>query len=297
MKPLPKYLRDIYPFASHFLEFDGTRLHYLDEGQGEAVLMFHGNPTWSFYYRNLILGLRDRFRCIAPDHIGCGLSDKPQRYAYRLSDHIENSVRLVEHLNLSRFHIIVHDWGGPIGLGLATRMPEKVGSIVVLNTAAFSATEMPLPLKICRLPLLGSVLVRGCNLFARPALNMAVCKPMSKEVKAGYIFPYDSWENRIATLRFVQDIPINPQHPSFSVLKEIEGSLEKLAGKPMLICWGMKDFVFTEKFLTEWMRHFPSAKAHRFAEAGHYLLEDAGDETLELVKEFLPAGIKDRETI
>lgn len=252
--------------------------------------MFHGNPTWSFYYRNLILGLRDRFRCIALDHIGCGLSDKPQSYTYRLSDHIENAVRLVEHLNLQRFHIVVHDWGGPIGLGLATRMPEKVGSLVILNTAAFPATEMPLPLKICRLPLLGAILVRGGNLFARPALKMAVCKPLSKEVRAGYLFPYDSWKNRIATLRFVEDIPMNPRHPSFSVLKDIEKNLEKLSGKPMLICWGMQDFVFTEKFLEEWIRRFPKAISHRFSAAGHYLLEDAGDEVLKLVNEFLPSG-------
>ncbi len=296
MKTLPKPISEIYPFDNHYLEIGGGhRIHYLDEGEGEAVLMFHGNPTWSFYYRNLVLGLRDNFRCIASDNIGCGLSDKPQDYPYRLSDHIENAVELVEQLKLERFHLVVHDWGGPIGFGLATKMPEKVLSLTVLNTAAFLVDEMPVQLKICRLPILGPLLVRGLNLFARPAIFMAVTKPMETAVKAGYLFPYDSWKNRVATLRFVQDIPMNPSHPSYPVLKDIEVNLKNLADKPMLLCWGLKDFVFTDKFYEEWRRRFPQAEAHGFPKAGHYLLEDAGDEVLELVRNFLLKDGKGRD--
>ena len=138
--PFPDFLQREYPFRSCFFDlqvdsketapgsgsFDPLRLHYLDEGAGEAVLMLHGNPTWSFFYRNIIRELRDSFRCVAPDHIGCGLSSKPQRYGYRLSDHIENLATLVDSLNLESFHLIVHDWGGPIGMALAERMPEAI---------------------------------------------------------------------------------------------------------------------------------------------------------------------------
>ncbi len=289
MKPLPQSIQKLYPFAHHYLEVEGGRLHYLDEGEGdrEAVLMLHGNPTWSFFYRNLVLGLSDSFRCFAPDHIGCGLSDKPQDYPYRLINHIENVLKLVESLQLDRFHLVVHDWGGPIGFGLATRMPEKILSLTVLNTAAFLAGVMPLSLQVCRVPLLGDILVRGLNLFARPALTMATAQPLPQDVKAGYLFPYDSWRNRVATLRFVQDIPMNQSHPSYPVLRNIQVNLKKLKDKPMLLCWGLQDFVFTEKFLHEWTRRFPQAEVHRFPKAGHYLLEDAGEETIPSIREFL----------
>ena len=121
---LPGDVRQLYPFDGRlYLLTNGHCLHYLDEGAGPPVLMLHGNPTWSFYYRDLVLGLRDHFRCIVPDHLGCGLSDKPQDFSYRLEDHIRHVEELVEHLQLERVHLVVHDWGGAIGMGFATRQP------------------------------------------------------------------------------------------------------------------------------------------------------------------------------
>ena len=132
--------RDLYPFESRFIELGPHRMHYLDEGQGETLLMLHGNPTWSFYYRNLVKGLRSQYRCVVPDHIGCGLSDKPQEYNYTLSQHIDNLAALVDHLNLDHLTLVMHDWGGSIGMGLAVRAPEKIKRLI------FSTPRLLLPI-------------------------------------------------------------------------------------------------------------------------------------------------------
>ncbi|MFQ5462276.1 MAG: alpha/beta fold hydrolase [Phycisphaerae bacterium] len=282
-------LGELYPFASHFLDVGGHRLHYVDEGEGDAVLMVHGNPTWSFYFRELIKALRGHHRVIASDHIGCGLSDKPLHYPYTLATHIENLEKLVDHLGLSRVSLVVHDWGGAIGFGWATRHPALFRRIVVLNTAAFLGFPIPWRIRVCGWPVIGEVLVRGFNGFAKPAITMACRKKegMPPEVRKGYLLPYDSYANRIALLRFVRDIPQSRGDPSFDVLKSIEAGLTHIADRPMLICWGGRDFCFNDAFLQEWTRRFPGADVHRFADAGHYVLEDAGERIIPLVRRFL----------
>lgn len=250
--------------------------------------MLHGNPTWSFYYRDLILGLRDRYRVIAPDHMGCGLSDKPQDYPYTLATHIDNVERLIDHLGLADFTLVVHDWGGAIGFGYAMRHAERVRRFVVFNTAAFLG-RVPLRILACRTPLLGALAVRGLNAFAGAAVVMA-CKNrarMTPDVKRGYLLPYDSWANRVAVHRFVQDIPTRPSHPTFPLLREIETALPQFRDRPTLICWGMRDFCFNEAFLDGWIARFPDAEVHRFAEAGHYVVEDAGEAIVRWMKDFL----------
>jgi len=148
-----------YPFQPCRLEIEGHSLAYLDEGQGPAVVMVHGNPSWSYLYRNLVSGLRDRYRCIVPDHLGCGFSDKPTDYPYRLKNHVDNLERLLEALGVERCILVVHDWGGAIGMGWAGRHPERVAGVVVLNTAAFRSPRLPLRIAICRWPVLGSLLI------------------------------------------------------------------------------------------------------------------------------------------
>jgi len=174
-------LGELYPFRPHWLDVGDAgapiRMHYLDEGPRDApaVLMLHGNPTWSFYYRTLIPGLAERCRVVVPDHVGCGLSDKPQEGAYyALERHIANLEALVAHLDLRDLTLVLHDWGGAIGMGFATRHPERVARLVVLNTAAFYQPALPLRIKLCRIPLVGDVLLRGLNAFARLALRWAV---------------------------------------------------------------------------------------------------------------------------
>jgi haloalkane dehalogenase len=281
----------LYPFASHFLDLDGHRYHYLDEGQGPVLLLLHGNPTWSFYYRELVLALRDRFRVIVPDHLGCGLSDKPQDYPYRLANHIANLQRLIAHLKLDRYTLICHDWGGPIGFGAAVTHPERIERLVVFNTTCLVTDHYPRRILVCQWPLLGPLAIRGLNFFARGATRMAVCHRdrMTPAVKAGYLRPYDSYANRIANLRFVQDIPLRPSHPSWATAKSVEERLPLLAGKPMLICWGQRDFCFDDYFLDHWRRAFPHAQVHVFPDAGHYVVEDAADRIIPLLRDFLAA--------
>ena len=279
-----------YPFAPQsVVTAEGHRLSYVDEGRGPAVVMAHGNPSWSYLYRNLVSALRHDHRCIAPDHLGCGFSDKPQDWPYRLSGHIDNFSRLLDQLRVERCVLVVHDWGGAIGMGWAGRHPERVAGLIVLNTAAFRSRRMPLRIALCRLPLLGELLVRGLNGFAWPATFMAVRKKMRPEVKAGFLAPYNSWASRVAVSRFVQDIPLKPDHPSWQELVKVEEGLEKLRDKPMLICWGGRDFCFHDDFYKEWRQRFPAAQSFYFPNAGHYVLEDALPEILAVLPHFLAA--------
>lgn len=281
--------RTLYPFASHHLQLDSLRYHYLDEGAGQPMLMVHGNPTWSFYWRNLVLAFRDRCRVVVPDHIGCGLSDKPQDYPYRLSQHIENLVRLIEHLDLSDISLLVHDWGGAIGLGAALQVPNRVARIVLFNTGAYPPPFFPFRIRICRTPIVGQWAVRKLNLFARAALRMAVNKRerMTPAVRAGLLAPYDSWENRVAIYRFVTDIPASQRHLTWQSLADIEDGLPTLADRPIMAIWGMRDWCFTPACLDRFLDVFPNAEVHRLQDAGHYVVEDAHEEIVPLVERFL----------
>jgi haloalkane dehalogenase len=288
---LPDWLRRLYPFEPKAFLCGQARMSYLDEGPrtDEAVLLLHGNPTWSFYYRDLVRELTAAgCRCVAPDHLGMGLSDKPQDYPYGLRTHIDNLAGLVEFLGLRRVHLVVHDWGGAIGFGWAARNPEKIGRIVILNTAAFPAPRIPLRINLGRIPLLGEWVIRGLNGFVRPATTMTMHRrTLSADAKRGYLFPYDSWANRIGVARFVADIPMRRDHPSRATLEEAERGLERFKDRPAMIVWGGADFCFTRWFFNRWLEIFPQATAYHLSDAGHYILEDAGEEVRPLIKAFL----------
>ena len=297
-------LRSINPELRGFLaahpgrdfDRDGLRYHYLDEGEGPAVVMVHGNPTWSLYYRRLVEALSPSHRTIVPDHIGCGLSDKPgdARYRYTLESRVDDLERLLDHLGIvSDVTLVVHDWGGMIGTAYAARHPERIARMVVLNTAAFHMPpekRFPWTLGLCRSPGVGALVVRGLNGFARGTASIGCTKHrMTDSLRDAYVAPYDSWSNRIAVHRFVQDIPLRPQDRAYDLVSWVEGRLELLRSVPMLIGWGMKDFVFDETFLKEWERRFPLALVRRYPEAGHYILEDEAESLIPQIKNFLNA--------
>lgn len=265
-----------YPFTSHYLQLDGGRLHYIDEGVGPVIVMVHGNPTWSYYFRHLIAQLRHDHRVIVFDHMGCGLSDKPQNYSYCLSQHIENLEHLLTHLQIGRFSLVVHDWGGAIGMGCAVNNISNIEKIAVMNTAAFRSKRIPRRIKLCRLPIVGEIIVRLFNGFAWPAQFMAVSKKLDPDVAQAYLAPYNSWNNRVAVYNFVKDIPIDPDHKSYAILTDIESRLSLLrnAAIPFLIVWGGRDFCFNDEFFEEWKKRFPDAENHYFHDGGHYILED-----------------------
>ncbi|NOY91847.1 MAG: alpha/beta fold hydrolase [Deltaproteobacteria bacterium] len=271
-------------------------MHYVDEGAPDAspVLFVHGNPTWSFYYRNLIKALSPTHRCVAPDHIGCGKSDKPgdARYGYRFERRVDDLSRLVDSLELEQVSLVAHDWGGMIGMTWAHRHPERVARIALMNTAAFplpSSKRLPGSLRLTRTPL-GSLLVRGFNAFSRGTIRFGAKTKLAPEVRHGLVAPYDSWDNRIAVLRFVQDIPLSPRDPGYALIAEVAAGLERFSETPFLIAWGEKDFVFDRHFLAEWERRMPSATIQRFPEAGHYLLEDEPVAVVKLIGDFVKAA-------
>lgn len=290
-----KLSEKLYPFQSNWLDLGGIRMHYLDEGPQDApiVLMLHGNPTWSFYYRNIIKALRGKFRCIVPDHIGCGLSDKPNdnQYSYTLKQRIADIESLMAHINPPQpVNLIVHDWGGMIGFGWASTRPDEIASMVVANTAAFAIPEqkkLPFGLWLARDTFVGAFLVRGFNAFSGLAARVAFKKPVSAEVRKQYTGPYNSWANRIATLRFVQDIPLKAGDPGFEIIEATEQRLPLFADKPCLLVWGEKDFVFDLHFLNKWKNILPKAKVLSYPNLGHYIFEDAGAPLTQAIADFL----------
>ena len=284
--------RTLYPFSSHWLDLPDGRLHYVDVGPetpgfDETLLLVHGNPTWSFHWRELIGALRPRYRCVAADHLGCGLSDKPAR-TFRLVDRIEQLTRLVDELQLERVTLVAQDWGGAIGLGTLLARRERFRRIVLFNTGAFPPWFVPWRIAVCRTPVLGPLAVKGGNLFSRAALRMALARcRLAPAVAAGYLAPYDSWSHRRAVYDFVIDIPRSPRHPTWQTLAEIEAGLPSLGEMPILLVWGMKDWCFTPECLDKFVAVWPRAEVHRLSDVGHWVVEDAPQESRQLVTEFL----------
>jgi len=287
-------LRHLYPFNPHYLDLNGLKYHYIDEGEGDPIVMVHGNPTWSFYFRELINALSPQYRTIVPDHIGCGLSDKPdsKNYDYRLKNRVDDLEVLIQNLEVKeKITLVLHDWGGFIGMAYALRHPERIGRFIVMNTAAFlppRGKPIPMTLKLIRiLRPLATFAVLGFNLFAYGALFKNSYKGLANDVKSGLIAPYNCWKNRIATLKFVQDIHLVEKNPSYGIVKQIDDGLESFTNFPMLIFWGEHDFVFDHDYLSEWQRRFPEAEVHRFPDAGHYVLEDVPEKIIPLTQDFL----------
>ena len=286
-------INHLYNFQSHYLNRNGYRYHYLDEGEGQPVVMLHGNPSWSFMYRELVRSLGDSYRRVVPDHMGCGLSDKPssEEYEYTLQQRVSDLEALLDQIGIdSNITLIMHDWGGAIGMTYATRHPSRIGRLIVLNTAAFllpPGKALHWSLSLCRKSRVAAFLILRFNAFARIAAYMGCRPPMPKEIRRAYWGPYDSLQNRIATLRFIQDIPLTSADPSYLLLQETQENLYRFQETPMMICWGERDFIFDTDFLQEWIRRFPKAQVHRFPESGHYLLEELPQPVGILIRDFL----------
>lgn len=281
--------RKEYPFESNYLDIGGHQYHYIDEGEGTPILFVHGNPTWSFAFRKLVAGLSNDYRCIAVDHIGCGLSDKPQDYDYRLQNHIDNLCKLIEELDLDHITLVAHDWGGAIGMGAAVEMSARISKIVLMNTAAFPSTFIPKRIALCRIPILGAIGVRGFNAFAGAAISQAIAdkKTWTPASKAGYLAPYNNWANRVAVHRFVQDIPMNASHPSYDTLQNIADHLDQFNETPIKLIWGMQDWCFNPDFLRRFEEIWPHAETVELDHASHYLFEDDPPRCLDEIKQFV----------
>ena len=280
----------------------GIAMSYLDEGprDGEIVVMLHGNPSWSYYWRTLVAGLSDRYRCIVPDHVGMGLSDKPDddkgatpRYDYTLQSRVDDLEALLRHAGVddaTPVTLAVHDWGGMIGFGWALKHAAQVKRLVILNTAAFpmpADKAMPWQIALGRDYSIGELVIRAFNAFSAGASRLGVERKMPAAVRRAYVAPYNSWKNRISTIRFMQDIPLSPKDAAWPLLEAAGKALPSFADRPAFIGWGLKDFVFDQHFLAGFRAALPNAEVHAYDDAGHYVLEDKAAELVPAIRAFL----------
>jgi haloalkane dehalogenase len=277
---------DLYPFEDHFAEVDGARVHYVDEGSGPPLLLLHGNPTWSFLYRDVIRGVRDRYRCIAPDHPGFGLSTASPGYGFTPAEHAQVLEQLILKLDLSGLTMMVQDWGGPIGFWAATRNPERFDGFVIANTWAWPKSD-PGTQVFSRLlggPI-GRYLILERNVFVEKLLPGGVrTRKLAEPVMNAYRGPFPTPESR----RPVHVFPREILH-SRPWLAEVEQRLPALSAKPALIVWPTKDVAFREPELRRWQELFPQHHTVRIDGAGHYVQEDAPEKIVEAIRDW-PRG-------
>lgn len=284
-----------FPFAPHYCEVNGFKMHYVDEGSGEPVLLLHGDPTWGYLWRRFIPPLAKQRRCIVPDQMGMGKSGTPQQlYPYRLRHHIANLEALVLHLDLRNLTLVLHDWGGPVGLGLATRHPDRIKRLVLMNTWAFApwpGGPFPRLLEIIRSDR-GEKFVLEKNGYLEPALLGTTHHPekLTRIVMDGYRAPFPTPASRRALLCWSRDIPVHESDPSYAEMKQIEDGLLHFTKTPTLLAWGMKDPVLHESVLRLWQRIYPQAITHGVDDASHFLQEDAPDQIVSFIEQFLHAN-------
>ena len=291
----------LYPFRSRFVTVGrgtgtgrdaavGHRMHYVDEGSGPVVLCLHGNPTWGFLFRTLILALRQDFRVIVPDQLGCGLSAHPTTVHFRATDRIVHLQELLDQLGIERFSLVMHDWGGPIGTGLAVRRAADVEKLVYFNTTLAETPLLPGMIRRAAAPVIGRLLTQQSMYFLRLLTSFGVVTPLPKAVKQAYHHPYRTRGSRTAVWDFVRDIPFTPSHPSHAMMRDMVARLPTLADKPVKIIWGMKDPCFHKEILRHVASYFPQADVVRIANASHLVLEDAPQRCAAEVSEFLLAN-------
>lgn len=276
------YPTDLFPFESHFVETDTARLHYIDEGEGPVLLMLHGNPTWSFLYRNIIAGLRDSFRCIALDYPGFGLS-KPIKatYDYRPASHADVVEQFVTKLDLVEVTFVLQDWGGPIGLTVASRLPERVRGFVLGNTFAWPLNGDPHFEKFSRRTsgIFGRFAIRNANAFVNLAIPAGITRTLSRAEMAAYRDPFPTRRSRRPTEVLPRELL-----ESRDLLYDLERALPKLAKTPTLLAWGDQDIAFRHKELRRFKLAFPNHTFVPLPGAGHYIQEDAPDQITEAIR-------------
>jgi haloalkane dehalogenase len=266
--------RQAYPFTSRYLDLDVGRMHYIDEGSGPPILMVHGNPTWSFLYRHMITSLRPTYRCVAPDHIGFGLSDKPQGWTYHPADHARNLTRLVDQLDLRDLTLVMQDWGGPIGLSYALQHLPNVRRLIILNTWCWPVNRDPYYIAFSSVMggSIGRFLIRRYNFFAGGVMRQwfGDQSRLTPQIHEHYLRPLARPEDRKGCMVFPKEIV--GATPWLSELWAQRGKLQHL---PALIVWGMKDMAFRRQELARWTALFPQAQVVQVASAGHFVQEEA----------------------
>jgi haloalkane dehalogenase len=280
-----------FPYEARYTNVGGVRLHYVDEGPRDArpLLMLHGNPTWSYMYRRPIALLSEGgHRCVALDHMGFGRSDKPPELRrYRLATHIENAAGLLDALDLTDVTLVMHDWGGPIGIGAALERPERVRALVVMNTWAWELPSfLPPFLREFRTDGLGEILALAGNLLVESIPGGMARREPDPPMMAAYRAPFPDYWSRVGTLAFPRDIPLTERDPSAVAMARIQEGLPRL-GLPLLVVWGMRDRVFQPVFIEQWRELAGEARVVELHDASHYVVEDRPDAVASAVDEFI----------
>jgi pimeloyl-ACP methyl ester carboxylesterase len=277
-----------------WVETDGVRLHVVDEGSGDPVVMLHGNPTSSHLWRRFVPALVEAgYRAVAPDQLGFGRSEKPSDpRAYSYERHVRHFAAVMDELRLDDVTLVVHDWGGPIALAWAVEHPDRVRRLIVLNTVGWpppSGRRLSLGYRVLAAPVVGDVLVRGAHAVVRYALLRAlVTRPIPRQDRASYVEAHPSWASRAGILAAIRDsAEVVRGGPARDRLARVGARLDRLAVKPTLIVWGMRDPILKPSLLWRWRDRFPHAEVHELHDAGHFLQEDAHERVVPLIVEFL----------
>jgi haloalkane dehalogenase len=273
-----------YPFEPHYVEQDGLRMHYMEEGGGDPVLLLHGEPTWSFLYRKVIPRLARVARVVAPDYFGFGRSDKPvERGWYTYDRHYESIERLVEALDLRALTVVLHDWGGPIGLRLAVERPDRVARLVVLNTGVGAGR----PPSDEWLRFRDFVRRVGTELRPGQLVRVSCMSEISDEIVAGYDAPHPVPESKTGPLMFPELVPTEADHASVAKMLEVREAL-RTWDKPALVVFSDSDPIFSPRVGERFAELLPGAgPAETVAGAGHFLQEDKGEELGERIARWL----------
>lgn len=283
----------LYPFKSNYLETSAGRIHYLDEGEGPVLLMVHGTPAWSFSYRHLIRELSQNYRCIAVDHLGFGLSDKPKEADYAPTAHAERLEQLITHLQLKNIALLVHDFGGPIGLSYALKQPDNISKVIIFNTWMWSLNDYPDIVRGATIAgsWLGRVLYKYFNFSPKMLVKQAFHdkSKLTKEVHRHYTDVFPDANSRSGTFAFAQHLL-----KSSEWYDQLWKQREVLQQQEVMILWGKNDPLLPYALLQRWKKILPDAEIHEL-EAGHFVQEEKPEEAIRLIRQFLSVGIKDRQ--
>jgi haloalkane dehalogenase len=275
-----------YPFTPRYLKLDAGTMHYVDEGAGRPIVMVHGTPDWSFVYRHLVKALSPRFRCIAADNIGFGLSDKPRDYSYWPDQQAKNLRSLIETLGLKDITLVLHDFGGPFGLAYAIERPENVRSLILMNTWMWSLRGDPHYERAGKLfgGALGRFLYLRLNFSARVIMKHAMADKsrLPARIHRQYIRALPSASDRAGTWAYARAVI-----GASEWYDRLWGQRDRIRHTPALILWGMKDIAFREKELRRLETIFANGHTVRFQDAGHFVQEEQPERVGALVQEFL----------
>jgi len=285
--------RNEYPFKSNFITSKAGKIHYIDEGEGEILLFVHGNPNWSFGYRELIKHFSKTNRCIALDHIGFGLSDKPYEASYLPQFHAENLETLIDTLKLQDITLVLHDWGGPIGISYAENNPDNVKRIIVFNSWFWSVQEDRTLRNFSKFmgSALGRNLCKYFNFFPKVLMKLDLGdkkKNYSKAIHKHYIEPFSHVSMRKGTWVFPRSFLAEDHW-----LRSLWDNRDRIRKLPVLLLWGLKDKAFPEPFLSRWATVFPNNKIVKFDYSGHNVPEEIGKDSLKYVQDFLAINYND----